>query len=114
MRDNFPGRVTRSRKKSSRLPCEKVQLKKFRSQRGSKPDVRALEKDFRAKRPLANVRRRGPACTRFRQDDDDSRISHRTSLQWTPLFFTHDREPRGGLRPPRSLARNPVLSGGDL
>jgi len=72
-------------------------------------------KDFRGKRPLANVRLRDPACTRFQQDDD-SRISHRTSLQWTPLFFTHDRDGGSGVRGPlaRSLARNPVLSGGDL
>lgn len=66
-------------------------------------------KDFRGKRPLANVLLRGLACTRFQQDDD-SRISHRTSLQWTPLFFTHDRGSEGVRSPLDLLPETPYLA----
>lgn len=67
-------------------------------------------KDFRGKRPLANVRLRGPARTGRFQQDDDSRISHRTSLQWTPLFFTHDRDSKGVGSPLDLLPGTPYLA----
>ncbi|KAL0133086.1 hypothetical protein PUN28_000689 [Cardiocondyla obscurior] len=53
--------VTRNRKESPRLSCESAAEKIPIATRQNPTSW----KDFRGKRPLANVRLRGPACTRF-------------------------------------------------
>lgn len=79
----------------ARLPCESAAEKNPLSNE-PEPKERA-PRGFSAKRPLANVRRgrnlvHPVLCT------DDSRISHRTRLQWTLLFFTLHRDGAGGER----------------
>lgn len=80
----------------------KVQLKKFRSQRAGTRRARP-GRIFKL-----NDRWLMFACEVLPLpvwQDDDSRISHRTSLQWTPLFFTHDQDSEGGLSVTPSIYR---------
>jgi len=69
-------------------------------------------KDFRGKRPLANVRLRGLAPGFSRT----TTVALATGRAYNgPLCFSRMIGTARGFRsPPRSLAWNPVLSGGDL
>lgn len=91
----------------ARLRCERAAEKNPLSNE-PEPKERA-PRGFPAKRPLANVRR-GRDLVHPVLYTDDSRISHRTRLQWTPLFFTLHRDAgmwrgrRGGPPPTPSFS----------
>lgn len=89
----------------ARLRCERAAEKNPLSNE-PEPKERA-PRGFPAKRPLANVRR-GRDPVHPVSYTDDSRISHRTRLQWTPLFFTLHRD-AGVERRGREGTTNPLV-----